>query len=244
MDEKLYQAFAELEDRHWWFTARRAIIGRLIARWVPAGSSIVDVGCGTGGFIADLQSRYDVRGVDPAPSALAACRRRGLRSLHEGGAADAASWGALPVDAVTLLDVIEHLDDDVAALRTARTALRPGGHVIVTVPAYQWLWSEHDVLNHHRRRYTVRRLRLAHAAAGLRPLQIGYFNALLFPFAVLQRGLAALRPATDMLSMPVGPLNRALRSVFASEGALLAGLGGSFPFGLSAFSVSVAECGA
>lgn len=241
MDDRLYRAFAEIEDHHWWFVARRAILGRLIARWVPDGATILDVGCGTGGFIADIQGRYDVRGVDPAAAAVAACRARGLNAVSQGSAADPASWGSLPVDVVTFLDVVEHLEDDVSALRAARAALRPGGRVIVTVPAYQWLWSDHDVRNQHYRRYTIKRLRRAHAAAGLRPLQSGYFNALLFPFAVLQRGLAALRTDHDLLSVPAEPVNRMLQSIFSSEGSVIAGLGRSFPYGLSAFCVSAAD---
>jgi len=241
MDDGLYRAFAEIEDRHWWFVARREILRRLIARWLPDGATVLDVGCGTGGFIADLQDRYQVSGVDPAPAALAACRARGLTAVHTGTASDPATWGPLPVDLVTFLDVVEHLEDDVSALRAARTALRPGGRVIVTVPAYQWLWSEHDVRNRHYRRYTVRRLRRAHTAAGLRPLQSGYFNALLFPFAVLQRGLAAVRADRDLLSVPIAPINRLLQAIFSSEGGVVAGLGRSFPYGLSAFCVSAAD---
>ena len=239
MDEHLYRAFAALEDTHWWFVARRRLIGQLIARWVATGSSIVDVGCGTGGFLADLKTAYHVRGIDPSPLALDACRARGLVEMFEGNATDASTWGPLPVDAVTLLDVIEHLDDDEAALRAACAAVRPAGHVIVTVPAYQWLWSEHDVSNQHRRRYTARRLRNAHQRAGLRPLQIGYFNSLLFPLAVVQRGVAKLGGGGNPLRPPTKLINQLLERVFESEAAIVTRTNRGFPFGLSVYCVSV-----
>ena len=238
MDEKLYRAFAAIEDRHWWFVARRRIIGRLIARWVPAGATVIDVGCGTGGFLADLQARYRVRGIDPSPLALDACRARGLTSMYEGNATDASTWGPLPVDAVMLLDVIEHLDDDVAALRAARSAVGAAGHVIVTVPAYQWLWSQHDVSNQHRRRYTAAGLRRSHERAGLRPARLGYFNTLLFPLAVAQRAAARLGLPNDPLRLPPARMNRAFEKIFASEAAAVSGTRRGFPLGLSVFCVS------
>lgn len=238
MDEQLYRAFAAIEDEHWWFVARRKIIGRLIARWVPAGSTIVDVGCGTGGFLADLQVRYRIRGIDPSPLALDACRARGLASVFEGTATDASTWGPRPVDGVTLLDVIEHLDDDAAALRAARAAVAPGGHVIVTVPAYQWLWSEHDESNQHRRRYTAGMLRRCHELAGLQPLQLGYFNTVLFPLAVAQRAAAKLGLLHDPLRLPPAPINKAFERIFASEAAVVSRTRRAFPLGLSVVCVS------
>ena len=102
MDEQLYRAFASIEDRHWWFMARRKIVGDLITKWIPRGSTVIDVGCGTGGFLSDLQAEYRVRGIDPSPLALDACQARGLTALHEGNANDASTWGPRPVDAVTL----------------------------------------------------------------------------------------------------------------------------------------------
>lgn len=145
------------------------------------------------------------------------------------------------MDAVTLLDVIEHLDDDEAALRAARGAVGSTGHVIVTVPAYQWLWTEHDVANKHRRRYTASRLRRSHQRAGLRPLQIGYFNALLFPLALVQRGMAKLGLHTEPLSAPPKLINRVFDRVFSSEAAVVAGTAHGFPLGLSAYCVSVPD---
>jgi SAM-dependent methyltransferase len=241
VDDLLYRQHATLEDVHWWFVGRQRIVRRLVARWVPRGGSLLDVGCGAGGTVAALGSEYDARGVDASPAAVEACHARGITRVTLGSATDPSTWGRLPVDAVSLLDVIEHVDDDVAALRAAAAATGPGGRVIVTVPAYEWLWSEHDTRNHHHRRYTRRRLLERHAAAGLEPLQSGYFNTLLFPAALVQRGLARLGIATDPLRLPPEAVNRPLGRLFAAEGKLLAGGRHSFPFGLSVFCVSTAR---
>jgi SAM-dependent methyltransferase len=241
VDDLLYCQHATLEDVHWWFVGRQRIVRRLVERWVPRGGTLLDVGCGAGGTVAALESDYDARGVDASPAAVEACRARGITRVALGSATDPSTWGQLPVDAVSLLDVIEHVDDDVGALRAAAAATGPGGRVIVTVPAYEWLWSAHDTRNHHHRRYTRRRLLERHAAAGLEPLQSGYFNTLLFPAALVQRGLARLGVAADPLRLPPEPLNRPLGWLFAAEGQLLAGGRFSFPFGLSVFCVSTAR---
>lgn len=238
MDELLYRQHANLEDVHWWFVGRRRIVRGLIERWVPHGATLLDVGCGAGGMVAELASDYATRGVDASPAAIEACRARGLATVTLGSATDPSTWGPLPVGAVTLLDVIEHVDDDIAALRAAATATGPGGRVIVTVPAYEWLWSVHDLRNDHRRRYTRTRLLERHAAAGLEPLQAGYFNALLFPVALVQRLLSRLGVAADPLRLPPPFLNGPLGHLFAAEGNVLAGGSHAFPFGLSVFCVS------
>jgi SAM-dependent methyltransferase len=238
VDDLLYRQHADLEDVHWWFIGRRRLVRALIERRVPRGSTLLDVGCGAGGMVAELGSAYDTRGVDAAPEAVEACRARGLTNVILGSATDPATWGRLPVGAVALLDVIEHLDDDIGALRAAALAVGSTGHVIVTVPAYQWLWSAHDVHNHHRRRYTLDRLLDRHRTAGLDPVQYGYFNTLLFPVALVQRVLSRLGLSTDPLRLPPPAVNRSLARLFSGEGAFVAGRKRGFPFGLSIYCVS------
>lgn len=240
MDEILYRQHASLEDVHWWFIGRRRLVRALIARWVAPGSTLLDVGCGAGGMVAELSSDYETRGVDAAAEAVEACRARGLTNVILGSATEPSTWGPLPVGAVALLDVIEHLDDDLGALRAAATAVGTAGHVIVTVPAYQWLWSAHDVRNHHRRRYTLRRLLERHRAAGLRPVQYGYFNTLLFPVALMQRMLSRLGLGADPLRLPPPLVNRPLARLFSGEGSFIANRKIGFPFGLSIYCVSTA----
>ena len=241
MDESLYRALARLEDHHWWFTARRRILARVVRHWVPIGSTVLDVGCGTGGLLSDLSNDYVVRGIDSSVRALEACRARGITEAVEGTAMDSSTWGPLPVDAVCLLDVIEHLDDDVATLRAARESLRPGGYVMTTVPAFQWLWSGHDTANHHRRRYSLGQLNQVHREAGLRRAYATYFNTLLFPAALAERLLskaARRNGASAGLRAPPNLLNFSLHTIFSMESLPIESGRIRAPLGLSVLCVA------
>jgi SAM-dependent methyltransferase len=136
-------------------------------------------------------------------------------------------------DIITLLDVIEHIDDDLAVLKQAYARLNNEGHVLITVPAYQWLWSSHDVVNHHKRRYTRQQLRTVVTDAGFQVDHVTYFNTLLFPVALLRRVFARAtdtQRADDFL-VPPGPVNAALRGIFRMEQSAIPYI--TFPFGLS-----------
>jgi SAM-dependent methyltransferase len=143
-------------------------------------------------------------------------------------------------DLTLSLDVIEHLQDDVAALRELRRVTKPGGVLLVTVPAYQWLWSGHDEINHHHRRYNRRTLLAAAESAGWREQRYAHFNSLLLPIAIALRALERFKPATTKSSLdlwvPPAPLNWALRQPLNLEAAAI-GRGGSIPAGLSLLAV-------
>ena len=144
-------------------------------------------------------------------------------------------------DVVTLLDVIEHVDADQALLAEARRVLAPNGVILITVPAYMWMWGRQDEIAHHRRRYTRGRLNDALGGAGLRPLRLSYFNTLLFPPIAAIRLLRRLRPpagetVSDFEVNSSGSLNRPLARIFGFEGRLLKRM--SFPFGVSLISIA------
>jgi SAM-dependent methyltransferase len=143
-------------------------------------------------------------------------------------------------DLAVSLDVVEHLDDDLAALRELRRIVRPGGALLVTVPAYQWLWSGHDVINHHRRRYTRRSLQRAAEGAGWQQVRTTYFNSLLLPVAILLRILDRInkKPTESSLDLwvPPEPVNWVLERPLALEAALI-DRGSRIPAGLSLLSV-------
>ncbi len=142
-------------------------------------------------------------------------------------------------DLIAALDVIEHIDDDHAALASIATRLKPGGKLLMTVPAHQWMWSAHDVANHHKRRYSKRGLRQLIEASPLKLDRLGYFNSLLFPLAVAERLASKLRGKEDAdLSLPPRPLNAALEYAFAAERHLIARL--PLTPGLSLFAVASA----
>ena len=189
MERWLYPRLYELEDRHWWFRGRRAVIRALLQRAPPARRPrLLDAGCGTGRNLADLSDgAASAHGVDSAPEAVQFCRRRGLANVSE-AALDALPFGDAAFDLLLATDVLEHLDDDGAALRELRRVAAPGARVLLTVPAYRWLWSAHDDAHQHRRRYTRAQLVARVRAAGWEPVVATYFNTLLLaPIALARR---------------------------------------------------------
>lgn len=244
MEDQLYHEFFELEDRHWWFVARRRILRDIIRRdlQLSPGSSILDVGCGTGAFLADCSSEFRTTGTDTSPLAVEYCRKRGLHNVVQ-CTLDSYPHPEERFDLITLLDVIEHVDDDLGLLRNALALLRPSGRLLVTVPAYQFLWSRHDEVNHHKRRYTASRLSSVLQRAGFTVQRTTYLNTFLFPLAAVERIADRLRSGRDtaVLSMPPAFLNKTLLSIFASERHLLRFV--SYPFGLSVMAIATVRNG-
>ena len=239
MEDQLYQSFFDVEMRHWWFVARRGIILDSIESTLHLNprSKILDVGCGVGGMLVSLSERYEAYGTDTSALAIEFCRKRGLKNAFE---CDLKGFplANIEFDLIMLLDVIEHVDDDQALLREAFQRLKKGGFVLVTVPAYQFLWTRHDDVNHHKRRYTGSRLRGVLSESGFQVDRLSYFNTLLFPLAFVTRLLhKVLRSNTQSeLSIPPFPLNDVLRSIFSLERPLLRRF--SFWFGLSILAIA------
>lgn len=239
MEERLYRSFFEVEESHWWFVARERIIAAVLVQLPlsPGRLSLLDVGCGTGGFLKSLPDRFETYGTDTSPLAVQFSRQRGLQNVFECRLEDFPR-NDLRFDIITLLDVIEHVDDDGKLLQQALRLLNPGGFMLITVPAFPFLWSQHDVINHHKRRYTRKSLRNVIEGNGLIIEALTYFNFLLFPVAVIQRLLSSLLPGegSPELSLPPQPINRLLTRIFASERHWLMRSG--FPFGLSLLAVA------
>jgi SAM-dependent methyltransferase len=244
MREDFYAEYYAAETRHWWFRARRHIIESLLRWHAPAGSAITiaDIGCGPGANWEMLQSFGRVVAVDGAPKALAFCRERGQTSLA------AALLPDLPfcndsIDLVCAFDVIEHVDDDARAVEELFRVCKPGGSVFITVPAYPWLWSDHDEINQHKRRYTRARLAglLRHPA--IEVLKLSYFNSLLaapliacrLVGAVLGRFRPPSPPSSD-LELPAPIINQCLYRIFAAEAPWLRHW--NFPAGISMLAIA------
>lgn len=247
MDELYERQTHEVEDRHWWYRGRRRVIHEALgALHLPLGIEILDAGCGSGRNMVELQRYGSVRGVELADASVARARAREVGEVVQ-GTLDAIPFPDDTFDLAVTLDVLEHLEDDRRALRELRRTVKPGGTLLVTVPAYPWLWSEHDVVNHHHRRYTRKALELAAHEAGWQTFSTTHFNGVLLPAAALHRGLARLRGAgagagtngdravSDLERTP-GRLNTLLERPLKLEARAIA-RGRRIPAGLSLLAV-------
>jgi SAM-dependent methyltransferase len=193
MDHVEVQAMRDHEDRHWWYRGRRRIVEDELARLpLKPAARVLDAGCGSGRLLDELTAYGSVSGLDMNPASVATARERGHEDVQE-GVVEALPWQDETFDLITCLDVVEHTADDRVSLRELRRVLRPEGRLLITVPAYQALWSSHDVFNRHYRRYDRGMLRAAAADADLTIERMTYFNSLLLPPAAAVRLLQRRR---------------------------------------------------
>jgi len=238
MERIVYDRMAELDSRHWWYRARREILAGLIGRRIalPENPRILEIGCGTGHNLAMLKrfGRVDAIEIDPAARAIAT-QRLGhavmdaplpvLTGVEEGA-----------YDLVAILDVLEHVEEDREALESIARKLRPGGRILIAVPAHPWMWSAHDVVNHHKRRYTRGTLRAVVAEAGLKLEMMSWFNSLLFPLAAAARFAGKVRKKEDSDdTLPPAPLNALFQAIFGLERYAIGRL--PFPPGVSLVAI-------
>jgi SAM-dependent methyltransferase len=239
MDRAIYRSMRSLQGEHWWFRARREILGTVIGGLgLRPGARILEAGCGPGGNIALLQRFGDVSAFDMDAEAGGFCRADTGVACAIGSLPDANPFqDARSFDLVVALDVLEHIQDDRASLLSLASTLAEGGRLLVTVPAYQWMFSSHDVVHHHKRRYSRPQLQRLFAELGFEIVRDGYFNSLLFPIVAVARLHARLfHRGTTGDSMPPRWLNSLLERVFGLESKVLAR--GAFPFGTSIFLVA------
>jgi SAM-dependent methyltransferase len=242
MERVVYQQMAELDDRHWWYRARRRIIADLIRReaHLPPDAEILEIGCGTGHNLAMLSGFGHVEGLELDDEARAISEKRLGRAVMSSPLPELGEVPDRHYDLIGAFDVIEHIDDDCAALASIARKLKPGACFIMTVPAHQWMWSAHDTVNHHKRRYSRSGLKALIEASPMNLEKLGYFNSLLFPLAVAERAASKLRGKEDAdVKLPPAPLNTALEKVFAAERYLAGRL--PLPPGLSLFAVASAR---
>jgi SAM-dependent methyltransferase len=228
------------EDRHWWYRGRREVLDRVICELrLPAPARILDAGCGSGRNMVELARHGAVSGVELSSASVELARARNAGEVVAGSVLEM-PFESDSFDLAVCLDVIEHLADDVGALRELRRVVAPGGLLLVTVPAYQWLWSGHDEVNHHHRRYNRRSLERAAAGAGWEKVRTTHFNSLLLPVAILLRILDRFNRSTTESSLdlwvPPQPLNWLLERPMLLEAGLI-GRGGRIPVGLSLLAV-------
>ncbi|HEV3054212.1 MAG TPA: class I SAM-dependent methyltransferase [Solirubrobacteraceae bacterium] len=240
MDDRLMKAMLELDEQHWWYRGRRRVIHAELAQLpLSAGAQILDAGCGSGRTLQELERYGEVRGIELNEEAAQVARERGHGEVLI-GRLEELPYGDGTFDLITCLDVIEHTPDDRVTLTELRRVTVSGGWLLVTVPAYQALWSAHDEANHHYRRYSRRTLRAAALQAGWEVERMTSFNSLLLPPAAVVRIAQRRRHPNGNGSsdLHIGPswLNGALEAPLALEARWLSG-GRTLAGGMSLLAV-------
>jgi SAM-dependent methyltransferase len=241
MQEHTYAIMNRVEDTHWWFVGRRAILESFLETIVPSPSEqipnpksqirILDVGCGTGANLEMLKQFGAAEGVDVSDEALEFCREKGLE-VHK-GLAEELPFEDESFELVTALDVVEHLDDDVAGLKEMHRVLKKGGKSLIFVPAFMWLWGVQDDISNHRIRYTKKQITERLEKAGFTVERATYANITLFAPILAGRTLMKLtgiKPESEN-NINVSAFNGIFGKLFSAERFWLRKFG--FPFGVS-----------
>jgi 2-polyprenyl-3-methyl-5-hydroxy-6-metoxy-1,4-benzoquinol methylase len=236
MDSSYAAAYPDLYRRHWWWRVREYILLRRLTSLFAAtdrSARILDVGCGAGLFFDALQRFGHVEGIESDRSAVE--RGGKWRANILVGQLDAAFKPAAPYDAILMLDILEHVPDPEQLLHLARPLVKPDGRVVITVPAFNWLWTKHDDLNHHLRRYTASQIRQTVAAAGLVVTDSTYlFQSLILPKALVRLYERLLSRPAGVPSIPGPAVSVMLQAWFRAEYAIAHWL----PFGTSLMVVA------
>jgi SAM-dependent methyltransferase len=245
MQEQFEATYHAVEERHWWFVGRRALVRQLVRRATASRDArILEIGCSGGPLLQQLRrdGYVHLTGIDISREAIAVCHARGVPDTFVMDA-QRLEYPAETFDVITASDVLEHIVDAPGALRDWRRALKPGGTLLLFVPAFMFLWSEHDVANLHHHRYRAAELRRALIDAGFAVERSSYWNFLLFA------PTAAVRMLKNLLAKPgaaagqgdlkatSSPLNTIFAWLLAIENRiLLSGL--NAPFGISAWAIA------
>lgn len=238
MERVIFDRMAELDQQHWWYVARREILSTIIAERIVTGAnaSILEIGCGTGHNLAMLSEFGWVDACELDDEARGLATQRLGRPVHEARLPDLSRFEPASYDMIALLDVLEHVPDDKAAIEAISTLLKPGGKLLLTVPANKWMWSGHDVAHHHFRRYSRDGLKKLVKGAGLDIDLLSYFNTLLYP------PIAAIRAVNKLFgraeaddALPSTGVNRLLRKIFSIEQRIIGRV--PMPFGVSLVAV-------
>ena len=243
MEHEVYLATAALENSHWWFRGRRAIVRTVLDRiGLRPGVEIVELGCGTGVNLADLARYGRVCAMEPDPWARKVAAERGCGTVLEGHLPDALPFGSRRFDLAVMTDVLEHVGPDREALAAVCALLKPGGRVVMTVPAMPMLWSSHDLAHHHLRRYRAADLRVMLLEAGFESPYLTHFNFILLPpiaiARIAERALNRLRGSATIHSVARQPrlFNGILTSVLSAERHVVVRI--PMPIGVSILAVA------
>jgi len=241
MDAEAYKEMIELQEEHWWFVARRDVIKSFIKTQIPQGSAskVLEIGCGVGGNVGLLSQSGQYRGIDMHQPAIDYCSEKYPQFEFQCARVEdiPQEFSSNKFDSIYLLDVLEHIDAQVAILKSTQSYLNQSGKILLTVPAFKFLWSPHDEFVHHVRRYTKAGLKKVLEDSGYKVERISYFNSILFPLALIQRlGMRLLnRKLSTHLSTPPTIVNWLFKVIFAQEAWILKRT--NLPVGLSIIAV-------
>ena len=234
MEKEIYTQMNLLEDKHWWFVGRRKIIESVLDKFYkkPTSNKILEIGCGTGGNLPLLSKYGALTAIEQYDEAIEIAAKRNICPIHKGSLPDNLQLND-EFDLICMLDVLEHIEDDSGALNNLASQLNSNGMLLITVPAYRFLWSAHDEIHHHHRRYTRKELENIIVKSGLKIKYSTYFNTLLFPIVYSVRLVGKLvnkNQASDA-NMPSPIINFLLQSIFQLESLILSII--ILPFGVS-----------
>jgi SAM-dependent methyltransferase len=234
MERSAYAEMAAIDEGHWWYRGRRRIVAEMITRYIKPtkGFSIAEIGCGTGSNLPVLEKFGHLTAVEPDAQARLFAAKRSRATIVQGKLPNELPLIDSSLDLAVMLDVLEHVDDDIAALKAVAAKLKPGARFLLTVPALPSLWSPHDEEHHHKRRYTAKTLRAVMTQAGLKIEVMSYFNTLLFPLIAGVRWMKNITGSKAVdTGMPSAWLNALLEGIFAFERNLIGRV--PFPLGVS-----------
>ena len=239
MNIEMYRIFFEIQKKHWCFVTRKDIVLDFVDRYLTKGNEkkVLDIGCGSGLMLNALQEVGQTFGMDVSDEAINFSKEIFDGRVEKGVLPDQLPYQEEFFDLITALDVIEHIDNDIDSINAIHSLLVPGGKCIFTVPAYMFLWSRHDDINQHKRRYTLSELNEKLVHAGFNVEKISYYNTILFPVVFLVRMLNNImkRDGASDLDMPGTAMNFVLKKIFGIEKYLLRYL--NLPFGVSVLAV-------
>lgn len=239
MDREAYLSLYKYEELHWWFVARRRIIKKVLNHYFAGKqlNAILEAGCGSGGNLELLSCFGKVHAMEMDAYCIEMANKRSICQVKRGSLPDDLPFEG-KFELICMFDVLEHIDDDVKALKAISERLRDDGILFITVPAYSFLWSGHDVALNHKRRYMKKQLLDIFAEAGMRPVYSTYFNTFLMPLVLLVRAYNNLMGSSKGDDNKTGPqlLNNLLCRIFSSERFIIPRL--SLPFGVSILIVA------
>jgi SAM-dependent methyltransferase len=237
MDDEAYKEMIELQEKHWWFVARREVIQSIMNLQMNESSTskVLEIGCGVGGNVGLLSQSGNYLGIDMHRSAVDYCSEKFPQFDFQCTRMEdiPREFSSNKFDSIYILDVLEHIDDQIAILKSTQNYLNQNGKILLTVPAFEFLWSPHDDFVHHVRRYTKNGLKKTLEEAGFKIERISYFNSILFPLALIQRLSMRLvkKKLSTHLSTPPKVVDRLFQFIFAQEAWILKHT--NLPVGLS-----------